>query len=361
VTTSSPSSPRTPRRSLPAGWADAWARFWFAPVAPVGLHWVRFLAGLLFLSWLLPLTGERAALFGPDGWVDRQAYLEARRLGDAVPVPLNWSLIYPGWDNPALFDAIWWGSIAVLVLFTIGAATRVTVPLTWVIVVSFLASPASHADTDYLLGIVAFYLAIGYVLLGQWNRPLTPLERIFGARDTSIPGALLDKGGPPAPSYAANFALRLLQVHFAIIVATSALHKLQYGDWWAGVAYWYPLHPALTTDAARIQAERPSRDSMLFLLSLTGYVALAWQLTFPLFAFRRRWRPLLLTGALVAWAGTMYLYGDMTFGALYALGCLSYLDADEWAWLTKHLRRPLERRAAVEAPAEPKPRVRASI
>ncbi len=334
-------------------WAGAWARFWFSPAAPTGLHCIRFLAGLLFLSWLLPVTSERAALFSLSGWFDRQAYLAASRLPEnALPVPIGWSLTYLAGENAAAFEVLWWGSIAVLVLFTLGVATRLTAPLTWLIVVSFIASPASHADTDYVLGILAFYLMIGYLLLGQWGRPLSLLERLLGPRGTSVFGALRGRGaGEEAPpSYAAHFALRLLQVHFAILVVSSALHKLQFGDWWSGVAFWYPLHPPLSTEAPRIDAERASRDFTLFFLSLSAYAVLAWEMTFPLFAFRRRLRPVLLTGAAIAWLGTMLLYGDMTFGATYALGCLSYLTPQEWRRVTGLIGRPLERRAAATAP-----------
>src|SRR5207248_9690892 len=93
--------------------------------------------------------------------------------------------------------------------------------------------------------------------LGQWSRPLSPLERIFGPRGTSLLAIL--RGGrdeEPAPSYAANFALRLLQVHFAIMVVTSGLHKLQVDHWWAGVPYWFAMHPPLAMDAAKLEAAR---------------------------------------------------------------------------------------------------------
>ena len=46
-----------------------------------------------------------------------------------------------------------------------------------------------------------------------------------------------------SPSIAANLTVRLVQVHFAIVLVVSGLHKLQFGDWWSGVAWWYPLNP----------------------------------------------------------------------------------------------------------------------
>src|SRR5262249_50679035 len=162
-----PASASRPRpvevAGAPRGFLAAWTRFWFAPVDPIGLHWLRFLSGLLFLCWLLPFAGQYEALFGLDGWFDREAFLEASRLPGGSPVPLGWSFLYLCGSDPTLLALAYWGSIAVLALFTLGIATRVTAVLTWVIVVSFLANPAIHFDADFLLGILAFYLMIGHV------------------------------------------------------------------------------------------------------------------------------------------------------------------------------------------------------
>ncbi len=147
-----------------------------------------------------------------------------------------------------------------------------------------------------------------------------------------------------------------MQVHFAIVVATSGVHKLQFADWWAGAAYWYPLHPPMLMDAGKLAAEKIHGDMTLFVLSVAGYCALAWQLAFPLFAFRKRLRVLLLAGGIVGWIGAAWLYGEPTFGPLYALACLTYLTPAEWRWLTDRVSAPLERRAAepAERPATPR-------
>src|SRR5207244_1374707 len=112
-------------------------------------------------------------------------------------------------SNPTLFEVFWWSALAVLLLFTLGVATRVTAVLTWLVVVTLLASPTPHADTDALLAILAFYLMLGYLFLGQWSRPLAPLERLLGPRGTTVFAALRGSHGEPAPSCAANLALRL--------------------------------------------------------------------------------------------------------------------------------------------------------
>jgi hypothetical protein len=318
----------------------AWLWFWFTPASPAGLHAVRLLAGLLFLAWLLPLAGHVDALFGLDGWFDDQAYREAGRLADP-PVPVGWSLLYLAGHSRALLLALYGLSLAVLALFTAGVWPRLTAPLAWVVVASFLANPVARSDGDELLEILALYLAAGYAVFGLRRGALTGPAFVW-----PLGGRRAGNAAPPA-SCAANLALRLLQVHLAVVVVVSGLHKLQFGDWWAGVAYWYPLHRPFETTPETIRARAAGASGYLVLLSLAQYSALAWQLTFPFFAWRRAWRPVLLAGGVVGWLGAALLYREPVFGPALFVGYLSYLTSEEWlalrGWVSRawhHLRRP---------------------
>jgi hypothetical protein len=200
------------------------------------------------------------------------------------------------------------------------------------------------------------------VLLGQWSQAPRLPARLLGVRDSWLFGSWLSAGGPEAQtegpqSYAANLALRLLQVHFAIVVVVSGLHKLQFGDWWAGVAFWYPLHPPFETTPESVRAHAASATSYLFMLSLAQYALLAWQIGFPLFAWRKRWRPVLLGGALVGWIGAVFLYKQPLLGPVFGLGCLCYLTPAEWRWVTEPLakvvRLPRSTRQAAVLPGRP--------
>jgi hypothetical protein len=335
---------------LPAG-ADvphestsAWSRFWLQPVPVTGLHILRIVAGFMFIAWLLPFAGNVEDLFSMQGWVDRQALLEISRAPEDATIPIGWSLLYLCQDNGLLVHVMYWAAIAIFTLFTLGLWTRITGVLTWVMVISFLASPAAYYEADILLGIIAFYLMIGYLLLGLWDRDLSPAERVLGPGDTSIFAAIFrPTRETPLLSRAANVALRLIQVHFAIIITTSAFHKLQFGRWWAGLAFWFPLHPPYETTAKIIRDETANASFLLFVLSLAQYLVLAWQLGFPLFAWRRRWRPLLLGGAVVGWLGSFFLYRSPVFGPVYFVGCLSFLSSQEWAWIADMGRRGRQR------------------
>lgn len=318
----------------------SWICFWFLPVDPVGLHVVRLLAGVLFLAWLLPFAGHLDSLFGLQGWFDLQAYSEAARLPDGPPKPISWSVLYLAGSNPKLLAGIYWASIAVVALFTVGLWTRLTAVLTWIIVASFTANPILDYDADALLSILAFYLMIGYLLLGQRASGPSLVARLLGTRATALLGRPTDAAAPgPQPSVAANLALRLLQVHVAIVLLTSGLHKLQYGDWWAGVALWYPLYPPFEATLAQARAHASHHQLYLGLLSVTAYLTLAWQIGFPLFAWRPGWRPVLVGGALLGWAGTAFVYRLPLLGPAILIGCLSYVTAAEWRRLFAGLTR----------------------
>ncbi len=322
------------------GLLGSWADFWFAATDPLGLHLTRFFTGLLLLFWLGSLAGYQAEFFGIQGWFDRQAYREAAKQQDQpIPEGVYWSPFYSMTCKTAI-NVFYWGSLGVMFLFTLGLATRWTAPLTWVSVCSFLASPGTLYEADYLLVILAFYLMVGYLLLGTWNGRRSLATWLLGPSDSLIwkSGRRFFTGSPaPAPSTAAKLVLRLLQVHFAMIVVVSALHKLQFGDWWGGVALFYPLHPPLETTPEQIRAETGSAVSLFFWLSLAQYLMLGWQLFFPLFAWRRGWRPVLIGGAIIGWVGSLWLYQMPLFGPIYLIACLSFLTAEEWHGLGKGL------------------------
>jgi hypothetical protein len=126
-----------------------------------------------------------------------------------------------------------------------------------------------------------------------------------------------------------------VQLHFALVVVVSGLHKLQFGDWWAGVALWYPLHPPFQTTLADVRKLASEANGYLGFLSAVQYAMLAWQLGFPLFAWRQQWwwRAVLLGGAVVGWAGLAFVYGLPLFGPFLFIACLAYLSPAEWRTL----------------------------
>lgn len=320
---------------LPAastGPLQAWTRFWFAPRNPFGLHLVRVLTGILLLAWLLPLASDLQAFFGPQGLFDRRAFAEAAKLTDGPPKALGWSLLYLGGFSAGMVKAVYWSSIAVIALFTLGVGTRITGVLTWIAVASFTANPAFDDEVDPLLVMLTLYLAGGYLLLGLRHGGTSWLERIFGRLNNLLLGGLPRRYDEPAPkSVAANVVLRLIQVHLAIIVITSGLHKLQFGEWWSGIAFWFPLQPTLELTTQRLREMVPDATTYLVLLSVGVYGTLAWELFFPVFAWRKGLsRLLLLGGAALGVIGSTVIYHAPLFGSAVAIACLAFVSESEW-------------------------------
>jgi hypothetical protein len=280
------------------------------------------------------MAGHVDSLFGLQGWFDEQAYLDASSLAGGRPAA-GWSILFMAGDNSFMLNALFWGSVGVLVLFTLGVAPRVTAVLTYVVIVSFKANPAVRLDADELLALLAFYVMLGYVFLHQHSGPANWWHRILGPRDAFLLAGWLGwkSESKSTPSYAAHLALRGLQVHFALIMVASGLHKLQIGDWWSGVAYWYPLHQPFETTHTMIRAKLGSLQLFLFVSSVATYAVLAWQLSFPFWAWRRAFRWLLLGGAAAGWLGHIFIYGMPYFGPFFAIAALSFLSPEEWRWL----------------------------
>jgi len=319
----------------PAGLIGSWVNFWFAAIDPVGLHMLRVLAGLLFLFWLLPFAWDHQALFSLGGWFDATAYRDASRLSDLPSHLFGWSVVYWCGTNAIALSAVYWLSITAIALFTLGLGTRVTGVLTWVAVVSYTASPPLSYEADSFLVLLAFYLMVGYLLLGQANSGQSLLARLLGSKPawwrtrSASPGAV-SRSESATESVAANLALRLFQVHFAIALVAGGLHKLQVGEWWSGLALWYYVNPPFQTSKDDVQSLAPSAGTMLTLFTLASYLVLAWQLAFPAFAWRRSLRPVLLGGAVVAWLACAFLMPLPLFGPLMVVACLAYLTPAEW-------------------------------
>ena len=321
-----------PSGSQRKGLVRAWIEFWFTPIDPVGLHAVRMLSGLLFLTWLLGFAGHHEALFSLVGWFDTKAYLEAGRVPEGVPAPISWSILYLAGENSALLAVIYWSTLAVFALFTLGVAPRVTGVLTWLMVCSYTANPAISYDGDALLILLAFYLMVGYLLFGWEENRESLLSRLVVSRSAFLLGT-------SRPSVGANVTLRLLQVHFALIVCTSGLHKLQYAEWWAGFTFWYALIRPFETTVEQAREYAANASAFLSLLSLGAYLALAWQLGYPFFAWRSRWRLVLLGGALIGWIATAFLHRLPLFGPAYLIGSLCFLTPGEWRGAFARLAR----------------------
>lgn len=285
----------------------SWDRFWFQPVAAAQLHLVRALAGITLLAWLLSYAFTYQDYFGANGWFDAEAYGTASKLPSEANVPIKWShSLIP--SSPALLGTLYAGSLLVAALYTLGIALRLVAPLAWLVVMIFTSNPVLYYGGDALLIILTMYLAIGYLFLG-WDRA-NLAGSALGAANT----ALWKFRSAVAPSVVANLTLRLIQVHFAIVILMSALHKLQIPEWWAGDAIWYPLYPPFESKISDLLARSGQMDGTLWFISLGTYATIAWQLTYPFQPATSFGRWVMLTGALIGWVWCTWVAGWPLYG-----------------------------------------------
>src|SRR5262249_52798956 len=102
-------------------------------------------------------------------------------------------------------------------------------------------------------------------------------------------------------------------------------------------AYWFALYPPMETTLAQARAFAVHKEALMGVLSVAAYLTLAWQLAFPLFAWRPRGRLILLGGALVGWLGLTFGLGAPLMGAAIFVCCLSYLPGPLWRRLVSPL------------------------
>ncbi|HMP02891.1 MAG TPA: hypothetical protein PKD86_09195 [Gemmatales bacterium] len=330
------------------GWWHAWTRFWFTPSDPFGLHVLRVATAALVLAWLLPFAGHVDATFGLDGWVDARAYQELRPTPTDMGLvdPRGWSLLFVVGTSSAALHACYWATIGLTVLFLFGLCVRPLAVVLWLATSSFSANPIIEADTDVYLRIFTFYLMIGYLLLDQGRARAGWLHRLIAPWEYSL---LRRPTGEPVPGSAgATMAVRLWQLHIALLIVVSGLHKLQMPEWWTGIALWYLFHRPDVATPESLLAWGGNRFTVnLSLLSLGAYVMLAWQILFPAFAWRRGWgRWLLLGGAASGALGLMLLFPTPLLGPTFFVAMLGFLAHEDAAEMRERLGRLFARRSA---------------
>jgi hypothetical protein len=320
-----------PNRVDSTGERPSWNRFWFAPTSEVPLERMRVAVGVLVVLWLLSFFGRQAEFFGFSSWLSQDVYAAVKRLpgGMAVPDSPETRLPTPPWSpmyfaaTPAAVHAIYAIALGSAAAFAWGIVPAVTAPLTWLGVCAFTSNPIFNgAGGESMLLVLTFYLMVGFLLR------------------RGLPVGVPDR-----------FALRLMQVHVAILVFSSALGKLQQSIWWEGIALWFPRHPAYELTAERINELKAAGGiaTELLFMSIAAYLVLAWQLTFPFLAFQKRARRWIVGGAFLGMLGAWYFYRLPMFGPTWFVASLAFLDHDDWQALAARFGRasPVSERESV--------------
>jgi hypothetical protein len=292
-------------KSVQAWFAEvvkAWNEFWFEPTDPATLGLVRICTGaMLFythLVWSLDLT----AFFGPQGWLSSEAVRQLQ--ADTYTWSYFWWL-----ESPA---ALWSAHIAALVIFamfTVGLFTRVVSVLAFIATLSYVGRvPGALFGLDQINVMLAMYLAVGP------SGAAFSLDRWLKRRRAGVPL-------PVEPSWSANVAIRLIQIHMCIIYLFAGTSKLVGPAWWDGTALWMAMG----------NMEYHSLDMTWLanwprLINLMTHVTIVWEVFYCALVWPRLTRPVVLLLAIPLHMGIAICLGMVTFGLVMLIGNLAFVS-----------------------------------
>ena len=315
-------------RELFAGARQGWNRFWFTPADPATLGLIRIFAGSMLLYthlvWSLDLTG----FMGEQGRFSGELVAKMHRDSGFA-----WSYLPLVDHNSALLWTAHIIALAVLLLFTLGAWSKVTSVLAFIIAVSYAhRAPGALFGLDQINVMLAMYLKLGgageaFSLDRWWQRRRYP-QRVL-----------------PNLSTAANVSVRLIQVHMCIIYLFAGTGKLAGETWWDGTAIW----------GAVANSEYQSLDmtwlaAYPLLVSLLTQVSLAWELSYCVLVWPRLTRPIVVALAIPLHLGIAICMGMVTFGLAMLIGNLAFVSP----WVIRELEAAVRQRCSpprVTAPA----------
>lgn len=317
----------------------AWDRFWFSPMDPTTLCMIRFLCGMLTFYVHVTYSWSLFEYIGPEAWVDHDLARYVRRempqysLGagwDDPTTPLTkgnyyWSVFFhvtdPGW-----IIAIHIGFLTAMLMFALGLGTRWTGIITWIGAMSY----AQRASTtvfglDTMMMILLLYLQIGpsgaTLSLDRW------LQRWRDRRAGRITPDV-------QPSLVANFATRLIQVHFCVIYLAGGTSKLLGSTWWGGTALnlvvlnssFAPMDNPLYFETMKFLASH----RWLWEVVMTGGVVytLCLEIGFPFLVWNPRWRWACVCGSIMLHAGIGLFMGLVTFSMMMMIMVSSFVPPD---------------------------------
>jgi hypothetical protein len=258
-----------------------------------------------------------------------------------------WSIWYHVTD-PAWMWVVHGLVLCSILLFTIGFATRVTAVLTWLGVLSYIhRSQVSLFGMDAMMSLLLLYLMIGPSGAAlSIDRLLARWRAVRAAQKAHLP---VPPPEAPAPSISANFALRLIQIHFCFIYAMAGVSKLQGGMWWTGTAVWWTManYEFCPWDnflyAAALRGLAKHRWLWELTMTFGTFYTLVFEISFPFLVWNRSGRWLMVAGAVLLHFSIALCMGLVTFSMLMLTGVMSFISADSVRRLLSNFTGPRSR------------------
>jgi hypothetical protein len=300
---------------------SGWNRFWYTPSDPLVLSVLRVCVGLVATYTVFTYSFDLVDLLGPDGLIPASTMqsLQAGRFRFSYLDYVHG--LGPLWTAHLL-------GLTVMALFTAGVATRVTSVLALIVFLSYVHR--AILLTSQFEPIVAFLLF--YLCLGPSGAYLSVDGRLAARRGSR--GA----GGTLPPSYGATIACRLIQIHVTVVYVMMALSKVSGVVWWNGTAAWWLMVNTRDTllDLSSLRDLATSENSAsggtkgaIYLVNFWTHLIVVFELSFPLLAWNRLTRPLILAIGAAVWASIAVLTGLVSFALVMVVANLAFLSPDQ--------------------------------
>jgi hypothetical protein len=293
-----------------------WERFFFSPADPIVVGLLRILLGTL-LFWSIAILGmDLHDYVGSDGWISPEAVREY--LHENAPGAWSlWLFVPDRWSTLA-----WLGCLVCVALFTVGYASRVTALLAWAVALSTVRrAPAALFGFDYMLTTWTFYLAA----FGASGQALS-VDRLLQDRGTRSTGLNRVEADPrPRNSTSANLTIRMIQLHLCLIYGSAGLSKLMAVEWWNGTA----LEMIMLTPEFR-RFDLVWLAAYPFLLNLATHFGLFLEISYPVFIWVPKLRPLVIVSTALLHLGIDLILGLTEFGATMIAANLVFVSG---SWL----------------------------
>ncbi|MCS7167415.1 MAG: HTTM domain-containing protein [Gemmatales bacterium] len=326
-----------------------WDHFWFAPGDPTAIAVVRILTGTILVYIHLVTLSIVLDLIGAHAWVDLQAIHALRsgahleelrqknpRIAEDIITPMFFSVYYYLPQQNWLILTVHCLFLLAMITFTLGLFTRLSNFLAWLGHLSYI----TRGFTTWF-GLDTVILMLSFYLLFTDSGATLSLDSLLRAwrqrsRGSDWRELLL---APAPPSWSANFATRLIQVHLCIIYACAGLAKLQGGTWWAGTAVWITMMTEEFTPMDFQWLAHLGRHTWWWLSAILTAFTIFLEVSFPFLIWTRFWRPILLFLALLLHGGIGFIMGLGSFQVAMLTACAAFISPEGWRWFLSTLLR----------------------
>ena len=287
-------------------WLSGWNRFWFTPAQPHTLALIRLLGGSMLFYTHLVWTLDLEAFFGPHSWITSD-------VSRTMQGPASYSFSYFWFvESTTLLWTLHIAALVVFAMFAAGLFTRVTSVLAFLLTLMYC-----HRQNGALFGLdqVNAMLAM-YLMIGP-SGAVYSLDRLI---------ARIRAGGPlppPAPSVAANVAVRLIQLHMCVIYLFGGVGKIKGQMWWVGNAFWLSI--------ANLEYQSLDVTWLVhfpFVIALLTHVTVLWETFYCFIVWPRATRPICLALAVAVHGGIALCLGMITFGLAMIIGNVAFVPPE---------------------------------